>query len=210
MKYRSLIFLSISVTFLLSCGSDPRSEADRDFEALASRFLERHLAVHPEDATALGDHRFDARMNDYSRAGVDNDIAFFEAYLDTLRGIRVETLSPQYMIDYGILSHNLEESLFELKDLREWEWNPLAYNPGDAVYALIAREFAPVAERMQSIAGRLRGIPAVLEAARANLQHPPSIHTQTAILQNEGTIALLNVTLQPFIEQCPADQQKDV
>ncbi|MFA6235631.1 MAG: DUF885 domain-containing protein, partial [Bacteroidota bacterium] len=50
----------------------------------------------------------------------------------------------------------------------------------------------------------------VLEAARSNLQHPPSIHTQTAILQNEGTIALLNVTLQPFIEQCPTDQQKDV
>ncbi|MFZ1731682.1 MAG: DUF885 domain-containing protein [Bacteroidota bacterium] len=209
MKHRSLLLLTISFSLLISCGSDPRSEADRDFEALASRFLEAQLSSHPEDATALGDHRYDARMNDYSREGVDADAAFFGAYLDTLSAMRVETLSPQHMIDYDILLRNLRESLFELQELREWEWNPLVYNPGDAIYGLIARDFAPVPERVQSITGRLRAIPAMLAAARSNLQNPPSIHTQTAILQNEGTIALLNETLQPFIEQCPEAQQRE-
>ncbi|MBE0643232.1 MAG: DUF885 domain-containing protein [Bacteroidetes bacterium] len=210
MYYRRLFILPLSIVLFVSCSRDPRSAEDAEFEQVAERFLETYLAQHPEDATALGDHRFDARMNDYSAAGRDADLALYQAYLDTLRGMRVEALSPQDMIDYDILRHNLEANLFALQELREWEWNPLAYNPGGAIYALISREFAPVPERMHAVAGRLRAIPAMLDAARANLNHPPSIHTQTAILQNDGTIALLNETLQPFIDQCPTDLQVDV
>ncbi|MDT8324828.1 MAG: DUF885 domain-containing protein, partial [Bacteroidota bacterium] len=46
-------------------------------------------------------------------------------------------------------------------------------------------------------------LPAVLEAARRQLRHPPAIHTQTAIQQNEGSIALLEKTLQPFADALP-------
>ncbi len=210
MQYRHLLLLPLTLVLFISCSRDPRSAEDMAFEQVAARFLERYLATHPEDATALGDHRFDARLNDYSAEGRDADRALYEAYLDTLRGIAVESLSPQHMIDYDILRHNLETGLFEQQELREWEWNPLAYNPGNAIYTLIAREFAPVSERMDAVAGRLRAIPALLDAARTNLKHPPSMHTETAILQNDGTIALLTETLQPFISQCPEAQQKEV
>lgn len=205
-------FLSLlaGAMLLSSCATDERTPADREFEELAGRFLESYLANHPEHATELGDHRYDGRMDDYTREGIDAEAAFCRAYLDTLGAIRVETLSPQHMIDYDIMRHQLESSLLSLTVLREWEWNPLVYNPGDAVYALIAREFAPLSERMLSVTGRLRGIPAVLEAARKNLKTPPSIHTETAILQNQGTIALLNQTLEPFIIQCDAALQNDL
>lgn len=210
MRHRSRFVPLLFIFLFVSCNRDERSGPDIQFEQLAARFLETYLAAHPEDATSLGDHRFDARMNDYSQTGVEAHIARCEAYLDTLRAIKVETLSAQHMIDYDILRHTLEESLFDLRELREWEWNPLAYNPGDAVYGLISRDFAPLPDRMRSVAGRLRGIPAVLAAARANLRRPPSMHTETAILQNDGTIALLNTTLQPFIDSCPAAQRGEL
>ena len=200
----------ISAILLSACATDERSAEDRAFEALAGRFLEGYLTMHPEHATQLGDHRFDDRMDDYSSEGVEREIAFCRAYLDTLHGIKVETLSPQHMIDYEILRQQLDSRLFSLEELREWEWNPLAYNPGDAIYSLVARDFAPLQERLRSVAARLRAIPAMLDAARANLASPPSIHTETAILQNDGTIALLNGTLESFIEKCDAAQQKDL
>ena len=46
----------------------------------------------------------------------------------------------------------------------------------------------------------MQQIPAVLEAAKQNLKNPPKIHTETAILQNPGTIALISRELNPFLE----------
>ncbi|MBR9974845.1 MAG: DUF885 domain-containing protein [Bacteroidetes bacterium] len=200
----------ITSILLSACSTDERSPDDRAFEELTGRFLESYLTTHPEHATELGDHRFDDRMDDYSREGMEAEVAFCRAYLDTLAGIKVETLSPQHMIDYEILRHQLDARVYALEELREWEWNPLVYNPGGAIYALIAREFAPLQERMRSVASRLRAIPAVLEAARKNLATPPSIHTETAILQNDGTVALLEQTLEPFIGECDAAMQEDL
>lgn len=204
------LLVLFSILILPACEKDTRNPADRDFEQLAGRFLEQYLAMHPEHATQLGDHRHDARLDDYTRAGIETDAAFCRAYLDTLRTIRVETLSPQHMIDYEIMRHQLEATLFGHEELREWEWNPLVYNPGNAIYALIARDYAPLAERMRAASARLRAIPAMLAAARTNLTTPPSIHTETAILQNAGTIALLNETLESFIEKCDRALQQEV
>jgi uncharacterized protein (DUF885 family) len=50
---------------------------------------------------------------------------------------------------------------------------------------------------------RLKGIPAVLAAARANLKNPPRIHTETAIKQNPGTIGLVKDELNQYLEQVP-------
>lgn len=209
---KNYILFAIPVLILFSsCVSDPRSDADISFEQFADRFLERYLAMYPEQSTNLGDHRYDAFMNEYSREGMEAQAVFFEACLDTLRGLRVETLSPQHMVDYDILQRMLERALFQITELREWEWNPLVYNTGEAIYALIVRDFAPLDDRMRSVASRLRAIPIVLEAARNNLKiAPPFIHTETAVLQNSGTIALLNNALQPFIDQCDTVLQQDV
>jgi hypothetical protein len=104
------------------------------------------------------------------------------------------------MIDYDIFRQVLEARLFALEMLREWQWNPLEYNVSEALYLLIARESTPFDTRMRNLTGRLRALPAVVSAARTNLVAPPMIHTQTAILQNEGSLTLLRETLQPFVD----------
>ena len=79
----------------------------------------------------------------------------------------------------------------------------MVYNVGGAIYGLLARDFAPLEERLRSLKGRLEQVPAVVEAARANLRNPPKVHTETAILQNPGTIALIREELDGFLEQAP-------
>src|SRR5690348_12510931 len=43
---------------------------ERAFQSSVNRFIEEELKLYPERATALGDHRFDARLDDDSAAGI--------------------------------------------------------------------------------------------------------------------------------------------
>ena len=46
-------------------------------------------------------------------------------------------------------------------------------------------------------------IPGVIAQAKANLQHPPRIHTETAIEQTQGAINLVRTELAPLLDQAP-------
>jgi uncharacterized protein (DUF885 family) len=176
---------------------------DEKFEALAAKFLEEVLAISPEFATYLGDHRYDDRFGDYSLAGVAQQHEFNQRYLRALDAIPVKRLSRENSVDYRLLHTQLEGALFALDTLREYEWNPLNYNVGGSIYALVSRDFAPLPQRLRSVKGRLEGLPEVCAQAKKNLKNPPKVYTETAILQNKGNISLIRDDLQEFINQAP-------
>ena len=186
----------------LSC-SGPPPQDDR-FVALAETYIEEYLERYPEYATALGDHRYDGRLNDYTAAGVASGLEWNKRYLDELAAIDPARLDTANAIDYEILRNRVEFSIWSSEVLREHEWNPMHYGVGDALYSLLAREFAPLEKRLRSLHQRLQGIPEVLSAARANLTAPPRIHTETAIRQNDGAIALVSKNLDEFLALAPS------
>lgn len=177
--------------------------ADAEFESLAKKYIAQLLEMNPEWATGLGEHKYDNRLNDYTLGGVQISRAFNEAYLSELKKIPLAKLSRVNNVDYRIMRHNLEYNIFQIDVLREYEWNPLSYNVGGAIYSLAARDFAPLNERLTSIKGRLAQIPAVIAAAKNNLKNPPLVYTETAIAQNQGVISLIKDDLQIFINQVP-------
>jgi uncharacterized protein (DUF885 family) len=196
-----LVPFALSCLLLLCC-SRAQSE-DQEFESFATGYLEKLFQTNPELATTLGDHRFDDRMNDYTQAGVRAQIAFQRKSLERLNAIDSSTLSSVNRIDYQILRSQIEGTLFQVENLKEYEWSPRLYNVGGAIYALTAREFAPLRDRLRSVKARLKGIPAVLEAAKANLRNPPRIETETALLQNKGNITLIRDELKTYLDQAP-------
>jgi len=148
----------------------------------------------------------------FTRIGIDEAMkaireidlaAFAAAFLDSLAAMDREGLGFQNRIDYDILTHQLKASIFSLDTIRSYQWNPRNYNVGGAIYSLLARDFAPLEERLHSVNNRLEAIPGVLEQARINLQNPPKIFTETAILQNKGTVSLIREELSSFIDQAP-------
>jgi len=200
---RSIILLTaIAVLFSTVVIAEGLADDNR-FETIAKAYIEELLRLNPETATVLGDHRYDARLTDYSLDGIKRERAATEKYLADLGKIDARELSTQNSVDYRILREQLESRLYAIDTLREREWNPLAYNPGNAIFALVAREFAPLGERLMSVKGRLAGLPAVVAAAKANLKNPPRVHTETAIIQNKGNIALITTELEPFIARAP-------
>jgi uncharacterized protein (DUF885 family) len=185
----------------LSCS---RSESsDQPFEQLAKQYVEDLLKLNPEFATALGDHRYDGRLDDYSLEGVERNLQLEKDYLQRLSAIDPAALNEINGIDYEIMRAQIEGSIFTIEVLREHEWNPMRYNLGGAIYGLLAREFAPLDQRLRSVQERLKAVPAALEAAKTNLKNPPKIHTETAILQNQGTVGLVRDELNRFLDQAP-------
>ena len=199
-------WLVAAVALTLSCSGPP--PRDDRFVALAGSYIEEFLERYPEYATALGDHRYDGRLNDYTAAGVVAGLDWNKRYLERLAAIDPARLGAANAIDYEILRNHVEYSVWSSEVLREHEWNPMRYGVGDALYSLLAREFAPLEERLQSLHQRLKGIPAVLSAARENLADPPRIHTETAIRQNDGAISLVSKSLDEFLAMAPGKQEE--
>ena len=165
--------------------------AEEDFAVLAADYLDDLAWRHPNAATGLGDHRFDDRLPDLSGAALAAERRAVEGFAARLATLDTAGLTPESRVDAAMLSDSIARRVFELDDLREHTWNPLLANPGAAIYDLLARDFAPLPDRLASVAGRLAEIPAALEGARGSLGAMPKVHIETAITQFTGTIKLV-------------------
>lgn len=203
----SALFLATSV---VQAANPTTTAADARFEAAARDTLDRYLALNPEQATGLGDHRFDGRLNDRSAFGVATNLVLAKGTLQALAAIAPAELGTANRVDYDILKNNLESLVFEAETVREWTWNPLLYNVGGAIFPLLSRDFAPLPERLRNVKSRLEAVPAALAAARANLQRPPKIHVETALKQNPGTINLVREGLDEFLAKAPPELRAEL
>jgi len=165
--------------------------AAEEFAVLASEYLDDLGSRHPGVATRLGDHRYDDRLPDVSPEALAAERRALDGFAARLAAIDTAALSPELRVDAAMLADNVARRVFDLDELREHTWNPLLANPGSAIYDLLARDFAPLPDRLDSVAGRLAVIPAALEDARASLGAMPKVHIETAITQFSGTIKLI-------------------
>ncbi len=181
---------------------------DKQFERVTAAYIERYLVTHPEAASQLGDHRFDARSNDLSAAAFARDKQFYRQTQAQLNRIALDKLSLAHRVDYQILRDQLAGNLLSIEVIKDQEWDPLLYNPAQAIYGLLARDFAPLPQRLEAVRARLEQIPTKLAAAKANLKNPPRIHTETAIEQNVGAISLLRDELERVLKGAPEMKPK--
>jgi uncharacterized protein (DUF885 family) len=166
-------------------------DADSAFEALAGATLDGLLERWPERATEEGDHRHDDRLTVGTAAYHAEAIRWAGEQLAGLGAIDAGRLSQQNRVDAQILANQLARLRFDMDVLREYQWNPMLANPGRAIYLLLARDFAPLPDRLRAAAHRLAGVPESLAAARTVLAAMPQVHIETALIQFGGTRRLI-------------------
>jgi uncharacterized protein (DUF885 family) len=175
--------------------------ADARFEALGARFVDEFGRHSPVNATALGDHRFDGDLDDLSAAGRAQSEAWSRRLLAELETIDRGALTRANQVDAAMLDNQLRSAIWSEATYRDWSWNPLIYTQltGQALYGLLARDFAPLPERLRSLTSRLEKLPRLLEQARANLvaARVPAIHAETAVKQNPGVLSLVDELVAP-------------
>lgn len=157
------------------------------FSGFADRYFDALFAFLPTLGTASGFHQYDTRLEDFSAAA-------YRARIDTLHSLRSAldslTLSADDSIDAAIIGGAIRSELQDLETLQNWRRNPMGYVglPGGAIDVLMKRSFAPPADRLRSVTARLRRVPAVLEAMRANVDRPPREFTDLAVRMAGGSV----------------------
>jgi uncharacterized protein (DUF885 family) len=187
---------------LINASATPRDDA---FQKIAHDYIEQYLRANPEDATELGDHRFDGQLSDYSTEAQVKDLATQKEFRNKLSGIDGSQLTGANNIDFRILKENIDYQIFRAEELKEPEWNPLVYmqSLANSLYLLVARDFASPEQRIPNLRQRMETIPRVIAQAKANLQHSPRVHTETAIEQTQGAINLVHEGLAPLLDRAP-------
>jgi uncharacterized protein (DUF885 family) len=182
-----------------------RTASDAKFEALGQRFLDEFGRYSPVSATSLGDHRYDGQLDDLGAEGRARTLAWNRALHAELATIDRKSLSRANQVDAAVLDNQLRYAAWSEEQFRDWSWDPLVYTQltGQALYGLLARDFAPLPERLRSLTSRLEQLPRLLEQARANLvpAKVPAIHAETAVKQNPGVLSLVDELVVPNLGQ---------
>ncbi len=187
---------------LINASATPQDDA---FQKIAHEYIEQYLRTNPEDATELGDHRFDGQLTDYSSEAQAKELATQKEFRDKLSALDGSQLTGANNIDFRILKENIDYQIFRAEELKEPEWNPLVYmqSLANSLYLLVARDFAAPEQRIPNLRQRMERIPRVIAQAKANLQHPPRVYTETAVEQTQGAINLVREELAPLLDRLP-------
>jgi uncharacterized protein (DUF885 family) len=183
------------------------------FQERFATFFDEYVELHPTLATSFGYHLYDDRWPDVSEAGRQARLAFVDRWIGELRELPAADQSRDEAIDRDLIVMELEAERFAETELREDTWDAMTwvYLLGDGIFTLIARDFAPLADRLASVAGRLEGLPAVLEGAKAALEGPGDgrpvgrFQTETAIEQLPGIVELVGDALAEAERSAPDD-----
>jgi uncharacterized protein (DUF885 family) len=151
-------------------------------QSLSDRFFDQYyFPYNPTVATSSGIHKYDDKLEDYSRAGVDAKIAALKSFDGQFAKLPADA-------DRDLVLNYIRASLLEYETVRSWEKNPDYYSSGisSSAFTIMSRTFATEDARIKSLTARERQMPKVLTDARANLKNPPKIFTEVAIEQLPG------------------------
>ena len=172
-------------------GADPETGGSPAFnQAVDDYFTQIYFKYQPTNGTLAGFHEYDTQIEDYSRAGNDREISDLHHFADRMAKIDRPT-DLRAAGDYDLVVANIQSQLLALETVRMWEKNPDSYSSGitASAFSLMERKFASPDDRLRSLIAREKLMPAVLQAAHANLKNPPLIYTQIALEQLPGLVS---------------------
>ena len=153
----------------------PSAETPLDsrlYDLVEERFR-RLIRTHPGMATFVGIHTEDERLGDGTRDAVLQEIADERAHLAKVEAIHPAGLSETGRIERELEIHNLRRGLFDAEVHRVWERRSTAMDAvGDPLFAIFARDFAPLPDRLRAMTARMEAIPAHLDEHRTRAAVP--------------------------------------
>ncbi|HEX8129196.1 MAG TPA: DUF885 family protein [Pyrinomonadaceae bacterium] len=179
------------------------AQQDARVAQIASEYLRGHFAFYPSEATALGVHEFDNVLEARDADSIAREVRRLRGTLAALGRVPEWRLSAEARYDYLVLQSHARAELLELEDVRMWQRNPNVYNQllASGVDNILKRNYAPIAVRLDALVARERQIARLLADARANLQNPPRIYTETAIAQVGGSIDYFTTVVPQMFER---------
>lgn len=202
----SRILPAAALSFLSAVSSLAQPAEDRRLQDYFQAYLEEGFRLQPMNATSLGDHRYDAVLDDITPEARARWIALARRTLDDLpRRVDFQRLSRDGQIDFEILGNELAAQLWTAEQLRPFETDPRTYGRylNDSVYALVAQSTAPKETNVANALARMAEMPRILAEARRSLTRPAAPVLETAISQNLGAINFYESELLAYVGDTP-------
>ena len=187
-----------TLVFAAACTTDTSKTASTDstgsantaFSSFVDVYFDSTFAYQPSSGTAAGFHQYDSKIEDLSAGTITRRIATLKSQQARLDSLKTAAMNASDSIDTAMLDGAIKSELQDLEVIGSWKKNPMNYvgTPGNAVDLLMKRNFAPPAERLKSLTARLRGVPAIMTAMKANVVNPPKEFTDLAIRIAGGSV----------------------
>jgi uncharacterized protein (DUF885 family) len=164
-------------------------------QAFGPKFFAAYWKLHPDDAVAAGYYAVAGEMLIPDAAARARRLLFIDAALARLQAIPAQSLDGANRSDRAVLENELRRERWELTTFREWQWNPAIYNIAEPFDLLLGTDYAPLPQRLRSVLARLAFVPGYFAAAKQNIADPTLEHTQLAIEQSTGALAVFGAAL---------------
>ena len=195
MKKILLSFLFLA-GLLIGCQKDasvnPESLKDNDsFVIYEQSFLDALWKNNPDWATQEGYHKYDSLLLVPSNKNRDKLLDFDKIELDSLSRYDVTTLSETNQIDYHLMQNQLQYSQWQIKQLKQYEWDPSQYNVIGTFAVILNEHYAPLAKRLRNFYQKMAFIPDYYKEAEKQIKNPVAELTELAIDQHLGGVSVI-------------------
>ncbi len=181
------------------------------FYERAHQFISQFLEESPVSATQLGEHRFDHRLTDYSRSGLQRRRRQLAEASAELEAIPAAALELDAQIDHQLMTNTIRMAIRGFDVLRSCQRNPGEYVDEcmGGVFLLLIKEFAPLPERLKAVEGRLEQIPQVVAQGKENLipDEVPLVWAEVALDSARQGLALFKSVLPAIGKNVPQGKQ---
>jgi uncharacterized protein (DUF885 family) len=154
---------------------------------LEDETIDHIFELQPGYAVFLGLHQYDGRLPHLDRTATDRWAAEADRLLARLRALPDGELPPARRLDRLLLELLLESPLFDLRESRDYDRNPMVYLGTPSLTAYMVREYAPLPQRVDAMVATLQAVPRLLHEGRGRLDRTlPQPFVQLAQSIGEG------------------------
>lgn len=188
----SVVLLCL-ILFCGSCSRPPAPTAQSSIKSIADAYWEFWLRNNPEQATQLGEYRYNDQLSEYSIAHFEDVRKGSSALLSRLKAIDVAKLNEADQLDHAILLSTLDDSVHAI-DLKMYEM------PVDQFYGVhiaipqiattapfdSVKHYDDYIVRLRQIPGRFEQLTATMRQGMDDKLMPPRYLLDKTVVQCRG------------------------
>ena len=142
------------------------------WDAFTGNFIEATFKAQPHFAVWAGRHEFDGRLPDWSATGLKKEIKRLHDARTRALSFKDGTLSDKQRFERDYIVATIDGDLF-WRETADWpSRSPDFYGWGLDPQVYLARDYAPLAQRLRAYIAYAKAIPRAVEQVRSNLRTP--------------------------------------
>lgn len=171
------------------------------FEQATEKFMQDYWRIAPNSALAMGYHKYDHILPINNEQARKQTLAFIAKQQKRFAQFNANSLSDNDRIDLLIIKNKLEQLHWNISVEKAYQWRPDYYNIAYGFAQIINGTYDTLENRLRTINQRLTDVPKYYQVGFDNITIPTLEHTQLAISQNQGGLALFGDKLIAQIEE---------